>query len=356
MAESGPISRPRVGPLVVGTDLDQARKEPIGWMATDNAGKTDKMHATNKGMNSKFTFAVVFLVALIMAQPQTANAMTPQSNACSTNTGLYCEMHGSGDPVLFIHGLGASMFTWRKLVDPLKTDYQLFLIDLKGFGKSPKPKDKKYAVQDHADLLYKFIVEHDLKKLTIVGNSYGGAVSLLLAITLIEKDKDRLSKLILIDSGGYKKHLPWHVKLLRTPLLGWLALHVFSSKRNARMILKFSYYNDDLIEAPQVDEYAAGLAAPGGKSALLRTAKQAIPKNIKELIAKYPNISVPTLIIWGQEDEVIPQKIGEMLDTAIPCSKLVVIPATGHVPQEETPDKTIPLIRDFLKNSITCPQ
>lgn len=301
---------------------------------------------------------VLFLAASVAGQPQKANAMIniPGNSQCTTNTGLYCESYGSGEPILFVHGLGASIYSWRNMIAPFEKDYRLILIDLKGFGKSPKPKDKKYSVQDQADLLYEFIVEHDLKNLTVVGNSYGGAVSLLLAITMGEKDPGRLSKLVLIDSGGYNESLPWYVKLLRTPVLGWLALHLVPAKSNARKILKFSYYNDKLITDEQVAEYALGLSSPGGKSALLRTAKQAIPKNIDELVAKYPTISVPTLILWGEKDEVIPLKIGNKLDAAIPCSKLELIPLTGHVPQEETPGGTIPLIRDFLKNSISCPQ
>ncbi len=99
---------------------------------------------------------------------------------------LYHEIYGQGDPLLCIHGFGASLYSWRNFIEPLAKDYQLILIDLKGCGKSPKPHDTKYSTQDHADLVYQFIVEHDLRNLTLIGNSFGGALSLLLSIMLAE--------------------------------------------------------------------------------------------------------------------------------------------------------------------------
>ena len=146
-----------------------------------------------------------------------------------------------------------------------------------------------------------------------MGNSYGGGVSLLLAIRLCEQDPGRFSKLILIASGGYNRKLPGHLKLLRTPILGWIALHILPAKTSARMILKQAYYDKKLITENQVEAYAGPIAAKGGRHALLQTAKQAIPRTSIEITAKYKTISVPTLILWGRQDKVIPLEIGEQL-------------------------------------------
>lgn len=273
----------------------------------------------------------------------------------STTTQLYYETYGSGEPMIFLHGLGASIYTWRKVKEPLAASNKLFLVDLKGFGQSPKPRDDQYSIMDQADLVYQLIVEHDLKNLTLVGNSYGGAVSLMLAIKLCAENPNRLVKLILIDSAGYNKLIPWYVKVLRTPILGWLMVHLATNRTLAKTVLKESYYHDQLITAADIAAYAKPLGMKNGKYALIEVAQQAIPKNIDKWIARYPTICVPTLIIWGDHDVVIPSKIGEMLNTAIPCSKLTIIANTGHVPQEETPAPTVELIKDFLKNSIPCP-
>jgi pimeloyl-ACP methyl ester carboxylesterase len=273
----------------------------------------------------------------------------PTSEPCTTRTGLYCEIYGKGDPILAIHGLGASIYTWRYMVgDPRLANNKLILIDLKGAGKSPKPHDKKYSILDQADLIYEFIQEHDLKNLTIMGNSYGGGVSLLLAIRLCKEKPNRLSKLILIDAGAYDIDLPSHLKILRTPVIGWLAVHLLPPKCQARKVLKDSYYDDQKITKEQVAAYAQPIASPGGRYALLETGRQAIPKNFKEIIAQYPTISVPTLVLWGIDDEMIPLKLGRMLHEAIPGSRLELINDCGHIPQEEKPDETICHVAEFL--------
>lgn len=278
----------------------------------------------------------------------------PASSPCSSTTGLHCEIYGSGDPVLALHGLGASVYSWRKLKGRLP-EHTLILVDLKGHGESPKPPDKHYSIQEQAELVRQFILEHDLKNLTLMGNSYGGAVSLLVAIRLCKEEPGRLSNLILIDSGGYNQDLPWHLKLLRTPGLGWLALHLGPPKLNALTVLLYAYSKKRLITWEQTKAYAKPIASPGGRHALLQTAKQALPDNIDEITSKYPTINIPTLILWGRDDKVIPLAIGEMLDQAIPDSRLVLIEQAGHVPQEEKPEETIPPILKFLKDPNSLP-
>jgi pimeloyl-ACP methyl ester carboxylesterase len=279
-------------------------------------------------------------------QKEKPGAMT--STPCTSQTGPHCEIYGSGDPMLFIHGLGGSTFSWRYMVTPLSGEHQVILIDLRGEGQSPKPHDKHYSILEQGELVYQFIVEHDLKNLTLVGNSYGGAVSLLLSIRLCAENPSRLSKLILIDSGGYPDHLPLFLKILRAPLLGWLGVHLLPPKCQIRMILKKSYHDPAKITEAQVAAYAGPIASPGGRHALLEIGKRAIPPDIQDYINKYPTISVPTLILWGDDDQILPRLIGERLKAAIPGSRLELIPAAGHIPQEEQPDAVIAHIRAFL--------
>src|SRR6267142_2851472 len=263
---------------------------------------------------------------------------------------LHHKIYGAGNPVLCIHGFGASLFSWRNFVGPLSRNYQLILIDLKGCGESPKPPGSRYSPQDHADLIYKFILDHDLKNLTLVGNSFGGSLSLLLSIRLIENEPGRLRALVLIDPGAYKQYTPGYVKLIGLPLIGAAAVYLTPAKCMAKSILKLAYYDPKKITAEQIAAYASPLAAPGGKHALLETGKRMIPPNIDELVARYKDINVPTLIIWGRQDKIISPEAGTLLAQAIPDSSLHWIDQCGHVPQEERPETTIPLILDFLKS------
>ena len=263
--------------------------------------------------------------------------------------GLNYKIYGTGNPVLCLHGFGASLFSWRNFVTPLSQNYQLILIDLKGSGDSPKPPDSKYSTQDHADLIYKFILDHDLKNLTLVGNSFGGALCLLLSIMLLEKAPGRLRALVLIDSAAYKQYIPWYVKLIGLPLIGAVAIYLTPAWCMAKSILKLAYFDPKKITAEQIAAYAAPIASPGGKHALLETGKQIIPPNIDELVAKYKDINVPTLIIWGLQDKIISPEASMLLDLDIPNSTLKWIDQCGHVPQEERPEATVPLVLDFLQ-------
>jgi pimeloyl-ACP methyl ester carboxylesterase len=266
-----------------------------------------------------------------------------------TSIDLHHKIYGTGNPVLCIHGFGASLYSWRNFIAPLFQNYQLILIDLKGAGNSPKPSDSHYSTQDHADLIYKFILKSDLKHLTLVGNSFGGALSLLLSIMLLEKEPGRLRALILIDPGAYKQYIPGYVKLIGFPLLGAAAVSLIPARCMAKSILKLAYYDPNKITAEQIAAYAAPIAAPGGKHALLETGKRIIPPNIDELTAKYKDINVPTLIIWGRQDKIISPDAGVLLDQAIPNSTLNWIDQCGHVPQEERPEATVPLVLEFLQ-------
>jgi pimeloyl-ACP methyl ester carboxylesterase len=97
-----------------------------------------------------------------------------------------------------------------------------------------------------------------------------------------------------------------------------------------------------------VEAYAAPLGLPGAKYALRQTARQIIPDNIDDLITKYREINVPTLIIWGREDKIIPLENGKRLHQAIKDSKLVIIDRSGHNPHEERPKEVLEAIRGFL--------
>jgi pimeloyl-ACP methyl ester carboxylesterase len=263
---------------------------------------------------------------------------------------LHHKIYGAGNPVLCIHGFGASLFSWRNFVDPLSQNYQLILIDLKGCGDSPKPPGSRYSIQDHADLIYQFILDHDLQNLTLVGNSFGGALALLLSIRLVENELGRLRALVLIDPGAYPQYIPGYVKLIGFPVIGALAVYLTPATCMAKSVLRLAYYDPKKITAEQIAAYAAPLAAPGGKHALLETGKRIIPPNMDELVAKYKDINVPTLIIWGKQDKIISPDAGKLLVQAIQNSTLQWIDQCGHVAQEEKPEATVPLVLNFLQS------
>ncbi|HEV7683421.1 MAG TPA: alpha/beta hydrolase [Pyrinomonadaceae bacterium] len=261
---------------------------------------------------------------------------------------LYKEVYGTGDPILCLHGLGANLYSFRHFIAPFSQNNKLILVDFKGCGKSPKPRDRRYSIEEKAADIYNLILEEDLTNLTLVGNSLGGAIALLVAVRLGQEEPHRLARLILIDSAGDTSSLPPHLNLLRSAP-GTPIIYLAPSKLAARITLRMCYYDRSKITKEQVKAYAAPISGLGGRHALLQTARQCIPANADELIASARSITVPTLILWGREDKVIPLRVGELLHNLLPNSTLEVIEECGHIPQEEKPEETISLISNFLK-------
>ena len=265
---------------------------------------------------------------------------------------LHYETYGQGNPIIFLHGLGGSLYTWRHLVKPLAPHYRLILFDLKGAGESPKPYDDKYSMFDQAELIYRFIHQNDLQQVTLVGHSFGGGVALLVALKLTQRDPARLSRLILIDTIAYPQKLPGVIRMLRMPVLGWLGLHLIPDKTKVYDLMETLYYDDSKINWEDVLVYAAPLASPGAKYAFQQTARQILPDHIDEITSMYPQILVPTLVIWGREDKIIPLENGVRLHRALRNSQLVVIERCGHDPPDEQPEKLREIMQKFLKDQV----
>jgi len=257
---------------------------------------------------------------------------------------------GQGPPLILLHGFGGCSYSWRFLAPELAQDHRVFTLDLKGYGLSDKPEDGNYAVSNQADIVAAFIRSQDLHDLVLIGHSMGGAVTLMTYLKLRSDHPARLQRLVLIDSAGYPQKLPWFIWLAQAPGLGSVGGKLVSPRFAAAQVLKKCYYYDDKITEEQIDTYAYYGSLPGAREAVVQTAKQIVPGDIDALVAKYKTISVPVLVIWGEEDEVVPLSVGKNFKRDIPNSELVILPKCGHMPPEEEPRETTRVIKQFLSN------
>jgi pimeloyl-ACP methyl ester carboxylesterase len=229
--------------------------------------------------------------------------------------------------------------------------YAIHLVDLKGHGNSPKPRDARYSIEDQADLVLDYIRAKGLNNLTLVGHSMGGRVALRTALKMSEQTKVVLNSLILIGAVAYPQKAPEFVRLLRTPIFGHLACRLLPSRLLSRIALKRFYYDRSKIGDDSVTAYAANLKSSEGISAVIEAAKGVIPGAADPDFKEYSGLKVPTLLIWGREDRVIPLRIGEMLRNDIAGSRLAIIDRCGHMPHEERPETIIPMMIDFIAPS-----
>jgi pimeloyl-ACP methyl ester carboxylesterase len=256
---------------------------------------------------------------------------------------------GQGQPLILLHGFGASAYTWRLLGPKLAEDNKIFTIDLKGHGFSDKPQDGKYAVSDQADMVAAFIKERHLQDTVLIGNSMGGAVALMTYFKLRAETPACIQGLVLIDSAGYPQKMPFFISMAQHPWLSALGSKLLSPRFITGMVLRKCYFNRDKITDEMIDTYAYYGSLPGASEAVRQTALQIMPANVEAMIAQYKTVRVPTLIIWGQEDQVVPLEVGRNFKRDIPDAELVILPRCGHIPQEEEPLETRRLIQDFLK-------
>jgi pimeloyl-ACP methyl ester carboxylesterase len=262
--------------------------------------------------------------------------------------GLSYRMYGSGNPVIALHGFGATSYSWRHLIPAIASHRSLYLFDLKGHGKSEKPRDGRYSLNDQTELICRFIDRHDLTNLTLLGHSMGGGIALLTALKLLEDGKQRLSSLILIDSIAFPQKQPYFIRLLRIPVLPKLVLHLIPATISVRMVLRQAYFDKSKMAEDAIKEYAGNLADSEGIDAIVEVAKQVVPERLDHIISKYHTITIPTLILWGREDQIVLLENGASLNRMLAHSSLHTIGSCGHIPHEERPDDAVPVILHFL--------
>jgi len=262
------------------------------------------------------------------------------------------EEYGQGDVILFVHGFGASAYSWRRVAISLANNgWRCISLDLMGFGCSAKPRDASYTMERQAELIRLFAAAVEIPSVHLVGHSYGGGACLVLLTDLMREDHPRptIRSLTLADTVCYPQKFPGFIKILRTPLINWMSLNLVPAKTSAKSILELCYYDQDKITEESIIEYAKGPAMPGGHEALVATARNIIPDNMAQLLESYKRIKIPTLIIWGDHDKIIPLEFGKRLAKEIPSASLKVFSDCGHVPQEEFSEKTGEEIRSFLR-------
>ncbi len=255
---------------------------------------------------------------------------------------------GRGPPIVLLHGFGTSSFTWQAILPELAKHHRVLAVDLRGFGASDKPLDEHYSIADQADAINALIEEEHLPDVTLVGHSFGGGVALLLALRDQSRQRPRIRSLILVDSIAYRQPIPVFLRLLLVPVVGEIGMALIPPEVQAAQGLRLAYFDKEKVPARSVAEYANTLYSPASKHALTKTVEHLIPEDIDAIAARYRSIKIPTLMVWGVQDKVVPMALGLLLHNNMPTSKLVVFDDCGHMPQEEKPQETVATLNSFL--------
>ncbi|MDY7023750.1 MAG: alpha/beta fold hydrolase [Cyanobacteriota bacterium] len=266
-------------------------------------------------------------------------------------------VQGSGQPLVLIHGFGASIGHWRQNIPVLaEGGYQVFALDLLGFGGSAKP-NIAYSLELWIELLYDFWTEQIAQPTVFIGNSIGALLSLM----MVAEYPETSAGAVLLNCAGGLNHRPEELnlplrvimgtftKMVSSPVVGSFVFNQVRQKHRIRNTLRQVYGNkeaitDELVEllyAPSNDEgaqkvFASILTAPAG------------PQPTQLL----PKIKKPLLVIWGEDDPWTPikgAKIYQDLATAGESVQFVSVPKTGHCPHDERPEIVNPQILEWLQ-------
>lgn len=250
--------------------------------------------------------------------------------------------------LLLIHGYTASVYVWR-LVAPMLAEagFHVVAADLLGFGYSEKPRWFDYSITSQARIISRFMDRLGLGRAVLVGSSYGGAVASTIALDYPE----RVEKLVLVDSvcNNNLKHHPI-LRLASIPGVGEVIAPFLADTRafhRHRMKNTFAPINRHLISEERLESVRRPLAAADAHHSLLATSRNWHANRIEQDAYL---INQPTLIIWGEDDGVIPIRDGYKLHDAILHSRLVVFKDCGHIPMEEKSELFSDVVVEFCRD------
>jgi pimeloyl-ACP methyl ester carboxylesterase len=254
----------------------------------------------------------------------------------------------SNAPVLLLlHGSNASFLTWEPWSKSLSDKFHVVAVDLPGHGLTGAVPNSDYSQEGMARFAGEFSDKLGFKTFALAGNSMGGGV----AARFAEEHPGRVTKLILVDAGGLPftpgKGTPLAFRLARIPVVNQLLLHVTPRSIVTEGLNKAIVHREIITDA-MIDSYWDFARMEGTRQATLARFQLPFDTYVQDHTT---TITMPTLILWGENDDLIPVSVAHDWGKAVKGSKLIVYPATGHIPMEEVADKSAADVRTFLGGS-----
>jgi pimeloyl-ACP methyl ester carboxylesterase len=264
---------------------------------------------------------------------------------------------GAGDVLLLIHGMGGSSLTWQAVISQLSTRYRVVAPDLLGHGLSAKPRGD-YSLGAFAVWLRDLLDQLGITQATVIGHSLGGGV----AMQFVLQHRDHCRRLVLISSGGLGTDVGLLLRVLSAPGTE-LVLPVVASQPvvNAGNKIR-SWLTATGIDNPRFDEQwraYTSLSDRQTRHAFLRTLRSVVDyrgQAVSALSRLHWVSDLPTMIICGDHDRIIPAHHASAAHAALPGSLLEVLPGVGHFPQVERPAEVADLIAEFVATTPPRPQ
>jgi pimeloyl-ACP methyl ester carboxylesterase len=270
----------------------------------------------------------------------------------------YLELHGDrvayrdvgrGPVLLLIHGMAGSSATWQSIIPQLSKKYRVIAPDLLGHGKSAKPRGD-YSLGAFAVWLRDLLDELGVRRATVIGQSLGGGIAMQFAY----QHRDYCERLVLIGSGGLGPDLSPLLRVLAAPGAEFV-LPVVAPQPVLNLGNKLgTWLSSAGIQAPragQMWQAYSSLSDPGARQAFLRTLRSVVDHRgqaVSALNKLHLTADLPTLLIWGDRDRIIPVSHAYAAHDALTGSRLEVLDGVGHFPHAEAPTAVANILEDFI--------
>lgn len=255
---------------------------------------------------------------------------------------VHVEQAGTGEPVVLLHGFGASSYSWRKVMPGLAGGLRVVAIDLNGFGYTERPRARaRYTREAQAKLVLDTLDALGIARAHVIGHSYGGGLTLYLA----QEHPERFRTMVLVDSSAptYANDRRSRATAFR-PLTG-LFVRTLALRRSAvRKGLLHSVYDHRLVTPELVEAYYDRLVIEGAADAFYGLTAPAPAGDTVRL----ETIAVPALVVWGAHDELIAPEVGRRAAARLPHAEFVLFANSGHLPMEEEPEAFLRAVLPFL--------
>lgn len=238
---------------------------------------------------------------------------------------------GSGTPLVLIHGIGGDADDWAFCLQALASSHRVIALDLLGFGRSDKPY-LDYSIAVFVEGLERFLHSLDINRASLAGHSLGGWIAASFAL----RSPETVDKLVLVDSAGVwgdMRELPIDLRV--------------STLAHMREIFQHLFYDKTLVSEALI-EFAYSNHLERGDAYTIHSVLKNLRGGHEHLDERIGELSVPTLIIWGEQDEIIPLTIGRRIHELVRGSSLEVIRQCGHLPELEKPGEFVGCVLQFL--------
>jgi pimeloyl-ACP methyl ester carboxylesterase len=252
---------------------------------------------------------------------------------------------GQGPTILLLHGSGADVTAWAPLAKEMAQNYRVVAFDFPGSGLSENPADEAYSLPAAVATTDAFVKALGLSPLVVIGHSVGGQVAWTAALD----HPPWMRNLVLMAPTGHPYPSPLTWTLAGIPGVGEIMRKV-TPRAIIEMNLQDVFYDKSKITADLTDRYYTMIRREGARDAMLQKMRQVSFARHEQIAC----LDVPTLIVWGAEDEWLPAALGEWFHHRIVGSRLVTLPLTGHdIPEEAPPSELAALVSGWLAQAPT---